>query len=376
MPRAEKLPSGSWRCRVYSHSELTIDPKTGKEKKKAVYQSFFSDDQTARGRREVEAAASAFLANKPYQGQDKGCYTLGQAIDKYIALKEAVGKSPTTIYEYKCTREHAFQDIMDIRLKDLNKDILQDAVNREAGRPSARRTKNPKPISAKRLKNEWTLLAAVIHEYFPRLDISKIELPKVQLRHVELPTASSVMSLVAGSEIELPVLLAMWLSFTMSEIRGLTKSGSISADGNYIMIDQVMVTISGRSVAKPDAKNEQRNRRHRIPKYIKGLIDQVEGDVLVPMTAAALSQRWYHMQKGAGMKPITFHDLRHLNASVMALLRVPDKYAQERGGWKSDYVMKRVYMTTFSDERERVDDLIDAYFENEQVRHKSMIAGQ
>lgn len=47
----------------------------------------------------------------------------------------------------------------------------------------------------------------------------------------------------------------------------------------------------------------------------------------------------------------------------MALLRIPDKYAQERGGWKSDKVMKRVYQQTFSEERENVDKKIDAYFE-------------
>ncbi len=48
----------------------------------------------------------------------------------------------------------------------------------------------------------------------------------------------------------------------------------------------------------------------------------------------------------------------------MALLRIPDKYIQERGGWKSDKIMKRVYTQTFAEEWERVDDTIDEYFEN------------
>ena len=48
----------------------------------------------------------------------------------------------------------------------------------------------------------------------------------------------------------------------------------------------------------------------------------------------------------------------------MALLRIPDKYAQERGGWASDRVMKRVYTHTFSEEREKVDATIDSYFDN------------
>ena len=61
---------------------------------------------------------------------------------------------------------------------------------------------------------------------------------------------------------------------------------------------------------------------------------------------------------------MTFHDLRHLNASVMAALRIPDKYAQERGGWKSDKIMKTVYTQTFSEIRTAVDDKIDGYFDN------------
>ena len=58
---------------------------------------------------------------------------------------------------------------------------------------------------------------------------------------------------------------------------------------------------------------------------------------------------------------MTFHDLRHVNASVMALLKVPDKYAQERGGWHSDAIMKNTYMQTFSSERIAIDDQIDNY---------------
>ena len=58
----------------------------------------------------------------------------------------------------------------------------------------------------------------------------------------------------------------------------------------------------------------------------------------------------------------TFHDLRHLNASVMLALGVPDKYAMERGGWSSNNVLKSVYQHTFSTERKQVDDRIDRYF--------------
>lgn len=38
----------------------------------------------------------------------------------------------------------------------------------------------------------------------------------------------------------------------------------------------------------------------------------------------------------------------------MAMLRNPNMYAMERGGWKTDKVMKKVYTHTFSDERAKV----------------------
>lgn len=52
----------------------------------------------------------------------------------------------------------------------------------------------------------------------------------------------------------------------------------------------------------------------------------------------------------------------HINASVMMMLNIPDKYAMERGGWETDAVYKNVYQQTFSRERQEVDKKIDEYF--------------
>lgn len=59
---------------------------------------------------------------------------------------------------------------------------------------------------------------------------------------------------------------------------------------------------------------------------------------------------------------MSFHDLRHVNASALSVLHVPDKYIMERGGWSSDKVMKGTYMQTFKSERIAVDNKIDEYF--------------
>ena len=79
------------------------------------------------------------------------------------------------------------------------------------------------------------------------------------------------------------------------------------------------------------------------------------------------------MLKKNGLPHMSFHDLRHVNASVMAMLNVPDKYAMKRGGWKTDKIMKGTYMQTYRAERIAVDHKIDDYFNTfiEKSSHES-----
>lgn len=375
MPTAKRLKSGSWRCQVYSHSIIKTDDKgnviydkDGKPQKKRIYESFTSTDKTRRGKVEAEALANDFILNRKNKTKavaQKTEMTLLEAIEQYVEQKKD-SLSVTTIKDYNSMKKHAFQDIMQIKLKDFNTDMLQDAVNRESKRFSNKRTRNPKPISEKRLKNEYGLIRPVLKKYRKDIDFDEISLPKVPPRIPELLPPEVIFEVIRGTDIELAALLAMWLSFTVSEIRGLTKSKSIN--GDYITIREVVVDGENGPVRKEIGKNKYRNRRHKIPPYIKQLINEVSEDVLVPISGRNIYNKWKRLLEKNNLPHMTFHDLRHVNASVMALLRIPDKYAQERGGWKSDTVMKRIYQQTFTEERERIDNIIDNYFE--EVQHK------
>lgn len=365
MATAKKLPSGSWRCQVFSHYEPqfhpdgspVMDPKTGKQKQKRIYESFTSDDPTARGKKEAELLAAQFAAEKDIRlKQRPEDITLYEAIDRYIANSDGI-LSQTTIEGYRKIQRNRFKTLMGRKLKDLTNDVLKGAVNAE----SKLTTRSGKPISPKTIKNAFGLITAVMNEYVPNMLI-RVSLPQPEEKIIELVDAKTIMDLVRGTDIELPVLLSMWLSFSMSEIRGLTKSKSVR--GDYIIIQEVVVDVEGKSIRKEKPKTTSRVRMHRIPPYIKKLIDQVETDQLVPLPRYTLYHRFTQLLECAGLPHMTFHQLRHLNASVMAMLNIPDKYAQERGGWKTDRVMKKVYTHTFSKERETVDNIIDGYFEN------------
>lgn len=362
MATAKKLPSGSWRCLVYSHTKEVQQPD-GTVKKKRIYESFTSDDPSAKGKRQCEKKAAAWAAEKEEKLRrlDSPNITLRQAIDKYISKRGNI-LSPTTVQAYQSMQKYAFPDIMDMKISKITEGILQEALNNESMRKPRRKSK-AEAVAPKTVLNEWGLILTVIEKNREDIDSEELTIPKKQRRLRDLPEPSTILSAVKGSDIELPVLLAIWLSFTMSEIRGLTKSKSISYDGNYISIVEVLVDVHGKPVRKSIAKNSVRNRKHRLPAYIKELINKVEGDVLVPMTHKQIYSRWLKIVEKNSLPRITFHDLRHVSASVMAMLQIPDKYAQDRGGWASDYVMKQVYMETFSSERVRTDNAIDAYFE-------------
>lgn len=342
MATAKKLPSGNWRARVYSHKD-----ETGK----VHYESF-----TAPTKKEAEWLAADFARNKKSHA-DSTNWTLGEAIDAYIELKRPV-LSPTTIHEYERIRVRSFQSLMDIPIKKIDNAMLQNAVRDELERQPNKKTGT---MSVKSVKNAYGLVNASCRRFNPGV-VYFIDFPKKPRRIRSLPLPEDIYRAVKGSKIELACLLAMWLSFTESEVRGLTKSKSI--DGDYITIREVLVVVDGVDVRKEMAKEETRNRRHRMPPYIKSLIDQVEGDVIVPYLPGFLLKNLKRLMRQNGLPEITFHDLRHVNATVMATLGVPDNYAQERGGWKTDHVMKTVYTEVFSSERQRVDNVIDSYFES------------
>lgn len=170
------------------------------------------------------------------------------------------------------------------------------------------------------------------------------------------------MTAVKDTEIELPALLAMWLSLRLSEIRGL-QYGDIK--GDVLTIRRTVHTIDGVDVVREQTKTYNSTRQLRIPKYLKGLIGKgARDEYIIELSGTAIYKRFKRIIAKAELPPMRFHDLRHLNASVMLQLGIPDKYAMERGGWSTSSTLQTVYQHTFADERTLVDDKIDMYFDN------------
>ena len=197
MAKAKKLPSGSWRCLVYSHTEKVLDKKTGLMKDKRVYESFTSDDPSPRGRREVERKAAEFAAEKEKKNTVNDI-TFGEALSAYIKSRESA-LSPRTVMEYQRIRNADIQMLMDIKINRITQEAIQEAINLEAVNHS------PKTI-----RNTHGVISAVLRQYRPDMRLATA-LPKKIRPDLYIPSDKEIQCLmqsIAGTEMELPVLLA------------------------------------------------------------------------------------------------------------------------------------------------------------------------
>ena len=332
MATPKKLPSGKWRVQVY-------DKDTGKRL------SFTADTK-----RKADLLAIEWQEGKR-ESKENGP-TVGEAVERYIEGRDGV-LSPSTIQGYrKMRRYYLSDDLAQIPVKNITSEIVQSEIR-----------KLSKTKSAKTVHNFHGLLTGALAEICPEIRL-RVALPKIQKKFIELPPAEDVIGAIKGTDIELPAMLAMWLSLSVSEIRGININAI--KDG-VLTIKESVVQVDGVAVHKAATKAFERTRRLSIPPYIMRLIEQTEAykqreGYIETRSNQAILFRFKRILKKAGVQEMTFHQLRHMNASIMAMLNVPEKYAQERGGWKTPHTMKRVYQHTFSKERERVDETINRFF--------------
>ena len=319
---AVKKPNGKWMV------QFRLNGKT-----KAV---------TAPTKKEAE-----YLARKmQFEGKQVEHVTVGTMIRKYIDSRDGI-LSPSTIAGYEKILRNL--PIVNTPVQKLDYQGFVNSLSKTV-------TRRGKTTSPKSIANICGLIEASA-KYAGITLTAKRPAPRKQV--VTLLEPDEIFRLVRGSDIELPVLLAMWLSLSMSEIRGLTVD---SVHGEYLTVKGAVVDIDGLPVYKEANKAFDRTRTLRIPQMILNLIHQTDAwkagkGYLVPMTGQTIYKHWRRLQN-----VMTFHQLRHLNASIMMALGVPDTYAMERGGWSSRQTLNRVYQHTLAGRISEYDDRIDAFF--------------
>lgn len=331
MTKIKKLKSGSWHTLVYAGTTAE-----GKREYKSI---------TAPTKAECEYLVAEFKKQKQKTDVTRNKTTLRQACNAYIEEGRPF-LAPDTLNSYENMARCAFKGIMDMPLEELTQKVMEKAVEDEM-----KILVHGKPISAKTIKNRWGLINAVLKKHGLHFTL---RMPKVRKKNRLLPEPQEVIEIIKDTNIELPCLLAMWMSLREAEIIGITL-GSIHKD--LLTIDRSVTTIKGRKVVKEYAKTDESIRTLKIPPYILELIHNTEvwknrtklpkNTFLFDYTGSALYKRFKKKVKRAGLD-LTFHDLRHYFASIsLNKLEIPEKQVQRDGGWKTDAVMKKIYSQSF-----------------------------
>lgn len=337
MATAKKLPSGSWRVRVFSHT----DP-SGKK----VYKSFTCDDPSPRGKRRCEKMAAEWALTRTER--TAADISLREAYKLYIDSREHL-LSPSTVREYRRSARVDFQELMDIRLSDLTRQQIQAAVN------AAAVSKSPKSV-----RNMHGLLSAVLGAYRPDFAL-RTDLPKKVRPSLTLPSDEDVRHLleyVKGTRMEIPILLAAFGSMRRSEICAL-DSDHIS--GNVVHVEYAMVKNDRGEWVIKRPKSYAGDRYITLPDSVIEKMQGIKGRI-TDLTPTRITNNFGELLDACGIKHFRFHDLRHYSASVQHALGVPDAYIMQRGGWGSDAVLKSVYRHAMEDKEKAMNDKVNDYF--------------
>lgn len=331
IPKATKLPSGSWYVNVMVNGQrISITMPTKKEA-------------------EREAAA---LKSGVKSAQHNTALTVTEAFDRYIDSKSAV-LSPATVAGYRRIQKNLLEPIANMPLANLTQEQVQRWVN-----TLVKQGKKPKTVS-----NAHGLLSAVLTSYRPDMTL-RTTLPQKVKPEIAIPSEvelSAIFKAAKGTKYELPILLAVWLGLRASEIRGLKW---VDIDGEYISVKRAIVQGEAGPVEK-GTKTFSGTRTLHLPPYLAALIQAQDHskEHIVNLSGHAMYNGFERVCEKAGVPHFRFHDLRHMNASVMLAVGVPNKYAQERMGHATDNMLKTVYQHTIQEEQKKYSEEIDQRFE-------------
>lgn len=320
MAKAKKLPSGSWRVRVYSHTD-----SDGKK----VYESF-----TASTRQEAEMMAARF-ANSKDRKTTSGL-NVAEAIDGYITAKTNV-LSPSTIRAYRGMQKKYYGRIANIKIKKLSSEDAQLFISQLATE-----------YSAKTVKNAYALLTASVAFYAPDITL-RVSLPTAIKKTATAPQSDEIMALfnLASDWMKRCIALAAFGSMRRGEICSL-KYGDLKGNTFFIHSDMVM-DENNKWVYKEMPKNQASVRYAKLPqKVIDMLGTGTPDEYIIKHNPNTVSKMFIKLRQRVGID-VRFHDLRHYYASIGAALNIPDIYVADFGGWRHDSsVMKSVYQGNIS----------------------------
>lgn len=256
--------------------------------------------------------------------------TFNTAAEQFLKAKNGV-LSPSTLrayHSYLKTLPSAFTGKILGKIRQSDLDVMVGGMNKD---------KKPKYV-----RNLYGFVTSVIHYHAPDMQFST-RLPQWTEPEYFAPEEDDVkriMEWMKDTKCYVPFALAV-MGLRKSEILALTVDDLDEND--MLTINKAKVrSPEGTYVIKHSPKNRSSVRTIQLPKSVADIIR--EQGYIHNGGINMMNRQLAKAQKELGIEHFRLHDMRHYFVSQGASMHVPDKYVQQIGGWKTDFVMKRRYL--------------------------------
>lgn len=321
MATAKKLPSGSWRVQVYSHS------KDGKK----IRESF-----TAPTKAEAEMKAAKFSVNRKRRA--KHDLTVGEALDGYISAKEGV-LSPSTVRGYIKMRNNNFASIEKKRVRNLTSEDVQIFISELSA------TESPKTV-----RNVYGLLRPAVAMYAPDMYF-RVTMPPKRKSRPESPSDDDIRLLYENASPDMKIRLALaTLGLRRGEMCAIKYE---DIDGTMLHVHADMVQDKDNKwVYKEMPKTSDSDRYIMLSDKLLALLGTGKG-FIINCKPPAVTAGFIRLRNKAGVNK-RLHDMRHFFASTAVVLGIPELYTADMGGWDrgGNSAMKTIYQNNIRSKSE------------------------
>lgn len=349
IPTARQLPSGNWTVQLRIGGEsISITKATEKE---AIA--------------EAMAIKQGIIKKKKIPLGDR---TLNQAIDLWIENNEN-RLSPSTIRGYVTCQKNGFQQLMNMRCRDITEKHVETAINNEC-----------KNFSAKTVTNRWRFLSQVLE--WATGERIKASLPQVVVKDHEILDPDDIRAYlkhIKGTKVEIPALLAL-SSLRRSEMAALNwDQGDIDFKHRIVHVRGAVVPDKDHKMVKKQTNKNTASRRDVDmiePLYVALMaVENQTGPVVRAHPATILS--WINEScRDAGLPEVGCHGLRHSFASLCHELKLSPQKAMEMGGWSDRGTMDRIYTHVSKRMKEKASNAFLDYFKEPEDHQKVQNANE